>query len=502
MDKKLEKKLFKEFSFLRPKGGLQQSLMYFGMDIDSGWFDLIYKLCQDLQKIIASDPTLSDFQVLQVKEKFGCYDKETEILTREGWKLFKDLTYKDEIATLSKEGFLEYEFPLDIISYYYEGLMYRLRTRGVDLLVTPNHNLYLSKGISWNGRYHPPKRREFPFELATPSKYFGKNKRFKKSAFWKGKRKETFLLPQYSYSNFMKLSKKMRIYHKRERELQMDKFLEFLGWYVAEGYTNKERGDISIAFNPFSKEAEIITKVIEDLGFKSRISQFAVRIYSRQLGIWLVDNCGHLAPNKRTPRFIKELSPDQIDIYLKALFQGDGHKTKTSYILSTTSPRLKDDVQELLLKTGFTSRSWMINKNKDEKGGNRVIMSKHPQYGINWLKKSSYHNTQEKGLSPSSIETWIPFKGNVFDVTVSNHVIYVRRDGKPFWCGNSLRFYVGPATDEIFDLIHKAEDESYNICEICGKSGSLSVSKNGWYKTVCPYHRRTRGFRKIKVMKK
>lgn len=60
-----------------------------------------------------------------------------------------------------------------------------------------------------------------------------------------------------------------------------------------------------------------------------------------------------------------------------------------------------------------------------------------------------------------------------------------------------LRFYVGGFTDEIGDLIDEAERKSHHQCEICGKRGSMSV-KGGWYRTVCPYHRRTRGYMKVK----
>jgi len=60
-----------------------------------------------------------------------------------------------------------------------------------------------------------------------------------------------------------------------------------------------------------------------------------------------------------------------------------------------------------------------------------------------------------------------------------------------------LRFYVAGYNKEIRDLVDRTERKSYQLCEICGKRGSISV-KGGWYKTVCPYHRKTKGYRKIK----
>jgi len=40
--------------------------LYFGIENSDGWYDLIYKLCEDIKKI---DP--KDFYWVQIKEKFG-----------------------------------------------------------------------------------------------------------------------------------------------------------------------------------------------------------------------------------------------------------------------------------------------------------------------------------------------------------------------------------------------------------------------------------------------
>ena len=46
-----------------------------------------------------------------------------------------------------------------------------------------------------------------------------------------------------------------------------------------------------------------------------------------------------------------------------------------------------------------------------------------------------------------------------------------------------LRFYIGAGSDEIFQRIDKAEEESYQICEECGKPGKLR--DRSWIKTLC-----------------
>ena len=48
-----------------------------------------------------------------------------------------------------------------------------------------------------------------------------------------------------------------------------------------------------------------------------------------------------------------------------------------------------------------------------------------------------------------------------------------------------LRFYMNGSTKEIDILIDKAEDESFKICEICGKPGEPQSSCS-WITTFCP----------------
>jgi len=47
----------------------------------------------------------------------------------------------------------------------------------------------------------------------------------------------------------------------------------------------------------------------------------------------------------------------------------------------------------------------------------------------------------------------------------------------------TLRFYMSTETDEMEDLIEKAEFKSESICEICGKTGVLDTS--GWCEVRC-----------------
>lgn len=47
-----------------------------------------------------------------------------------------------------------------------------------------------------------------------------------------------------------------------------------------------------------------------------------------------------------------------------------------------------------------------------------------------------------------------------------------------------LQAYCGVANDKIFNLIDRAENESYKICENCGSRNNVT-SEGSWIKTLC-----------------
>jgi replicative DNA helicase Mcm len=468
---------------IEPDPTLQNNLMAFGRECNSGWNRLIDELIEELNKLP------DEIEVLQIKEKFGCYDSETEVLTKCGWKYFRDVTQDDEIATLKDGEELEYQNPTGTFEYEYSGKMYKLETRGVNLLITPNHNLYVAEPDRLDGNnYRPYKRTPQPFLLETYEKFYLKNKKFKKNVMWIGKEIKHIVVPGYEYTNYMKLSNKNRTYRIEDQTFVMDSFLDFLGWYIAEGYSNK-RGSISVACNNTDggREKQTITRAIENLGYPIKTtlenkSALIFRIYNVALARWLIENCGHKAKNKKIPDFVKEVSPRQIEILLNSLYLGDGHTTKTYKILTTVSKTLSNDVQELILMCGDTFRE---TKYPPKINPLFVGSGINPTYAINWMKLK-YHNTQEKGLAKSSFEGLINYSGKVYCVEVPNHIIYIRRGGKGVWCGNSLRFYVSGASEKAYNIISLYEGYSYHICEACGEfyTAKTRVS-HGWWKTLC-----------------
>lgn len=380
------------------------------------------------------------------KEKYGCYDELTKVLTKRGWKYFKDVNIKeDEFATLQSKNQIEYHKASLYVNKPYSGKMYKLSTRGVDLLVTPNHNLYFAKG-DINGGKNNKGHKKFEFKLQKYKDFFQKPKKFTKGGVWVGESPKVFILPEYCGN---KPSGTGQIPVHLEKTFPIEPWLALLGWITAEGCISDYQIDICLNNTDNGVEKSYVTNILNKLNipFKTRYtndkSAVVLKIYSVQLCNWLEKNIGKLAQNKKVPSFVKTLSPELIKIYLKNLYLGDGHKTKTAYQLSTTSEILAEDCLELLLKAGYCGRLSSRGP-RQSTYNNRVIKGNFKEYTVNWLK-NIYHHTSNSHDSKKSLEKKEKlqlYKGNVYCVEVPGHLLYVMRNGKPVWCGNTFRDHV------------------------------------------------------------
>ena len=72
MNKDLEAKLTKRFPgiFADMYGNPRETCMAFGCECSDGWFDLLFRLCEDIEKAEKADDR-HKFKALQIKEKFG-----------------------------------------------------------------------------------------------------------------------------------------------------------------------------------------------------------------------------------------------------------------------------------------------------------------------------------------------------------------------------------------------------------------------------------------------
>jgi hypothetical protein len=90
----------------------------------------------------------------------------------------------------------------------------------------------------------------------------------------------------------------------------------------------------------------------------------------------------------------------------------------------------------------------------------------------------------------TAYEIWLPCVGAGWHDLVRPLIDMAEREGatilqvKQKFGG--LRFYVGPASDELNKAIDLAEAASRGICEVCGQPGE--VRPLSWRRTLCEEH--------------
>ncbi|OIO08703.1 hypothetical protein COX67_04305 [Candidatus Falkowbacteria bacterium CG_4_10_14_0_2_um_filter_36_22] len=333
----------------------------------------------------------------------ACYDKETEILTKSGFKKFKDLDDNEIVATLNPNtGYLEYHQIYAKIKYYFTGKMIHFLGQRVDLLVTPDHRIY----------------RKFRLRTGHHFKIEDANDALKRKTItqmtsmckWKGKIKNKFSILKI---NQTRPAKGVNFFSVKE-------FVRFMGWYLSEGFCiEQKRGryEVCIAQDEKNerKSQEIFT-VIKKLGFKPYRNNHHICFNSKEL-VQYLKQFGR-CKDKYIPEWIKNLPKDCLSIFADTMIKGDGTfengRIRKFY---STSRKLIDGMQELLLKIGYST-----------------TISEYKNTGFSKNKIYHLNISQERFLGCWSKEKY--YKGNVYCISVPNHIILVRRNGKIIWSGN------------------------------------------------------------------
>jgi phosphoribosylamine-glycine ligase len=362
--------------------------------------------------------------------EMGCYDEETEVLTRSGWKRFADVSYSDLICTLNpRTRIIEYQAPESLVTFSHHRKLISVRNRALDVLVTPDHNMYIETQQDYRKR-----RNKFRFVKA---KDLQSQSLVMRTGTWVGRETSVFVLPSVMIMDMRR--SQGQIQETGELEVKMDLWLKFLGIWLSDGYVSRRVGDgmgsilVGIAQKKSPQAGEIREMLSQfPLGFTDSGKGFYC--YDKQLGSYL-EQFGQ-APEKFVPAFIKELSPRQIRLFLEWFAKGDATQMERGFrIFYSSSKRLADDIQELLLKIGRVglvkcrvrqARRWIVNHFAD---------SSRPQYEVieRVMKLNSWVDRRDMST--------VDYTGKVYCATVKNHVMYVRRNGKPLWCGNTSMYW-------------------------------------------------------------
>ena len=335
-----------------------------------------------------------------------CYDTETEILTLNGWKKYNEINNNDLFATLNENGFVEYLPSAGYTCYEYSGKMIKVNTHMVDLLVTDKHKMYVCKTTTKEGR------KKEKYELLEA---------------------DTLLNTPHAYL------KKSNGYVNSKTNIPLD-VLRLLGFAIGDGSISH-----SLSFH-LSKERKI--KYLKDICnnlkldiTSSKDSKGYIRI---SIGLtqpnlvdyaYLFKDIYNSEKEKKIPHeLLKMMDKEECEALLDGLQNSDGHTTKdNSSYYCTTSEELKGQFQQLCLHCGYSSNEVGITDLSEKSNFNsNKILSK-----MSIIKRENTPEINKSKNTKGTIEEIDNWNGLVWCVNIPPyHNVYVRRNGKPVWCGN------------------------------------------------------------------
>lgn len=391
--------------------------------------------------------------------EWTCFDADTEILTRTGWKRYFEIEKSDETLAIDpRTRELSWKRITGLIVKDYHGKMVHLGAHGklhagLDALVTPDHNLL----IAYSGGSK--------FVKAGEIKVHGAH--VVRTGSFVGKQLETLEIPSYVEQHHLgRHAAVMEIIHEAI-VVPAQAFMKFLGVYLAEGSVGGHHHIVSISQSNDNKKREQIESVLRETGLRYTVQKSgAFQISSTQL-VRFLDQLGLStveAQDKFIPSQFKDLSVELLEALWYGYSLGDGstHKRTGQQSSGTTSARLAGDLQELLIKCGKLSNMHVSRQKGTLSIGGYV--RKNDVYVLSVRTKKLDYSLDKRVISEED------YSGKVWDVEVQDfHTMLVRRHGKPFFSGNcrfgypTISIQMEGITSEwgqfLFDLSHGNETQ-------------------------------------------
>jgi len=406
-----------------------------------------------------------------IKEYGGenCFDSETEILTKRGWKKYNEITLEDRVLSLNLENNkASYEEIKQIFVYDYKDNINLIDKENAHFCFTDKHRLvchtikntknrfktvedFLNRKIEYQERktektdvclecgkkLQPIKKQKYFCSRACRNKFYKyiqypNEKLYIPRTFeWEGKNvdNEIVKIGKNSTNSF-------------SYEFLLDDWLKFLGWFISEGCVYKHNRKKYSEYDYDVYRVQISQSKLANPDFHKEIYELMKRMNlsvsdkhdnfiftSEAVGKYLLENCGYLSHNKKVPDFVKELPKEKILLLLDTYFKGDGRFNENYYrSAATTSKQLADDIQELIFKVG----GWAtVREEKIEKE------NYHDLYHVTW------NNSDGRIIVHQEDVKKVPYEGKIWCVeTPKYNTLFIRKKGKCCWTGNSIQYRI------------------------------------------------------------
>ena len=375
-------------------------------------------------------------RIPKIGDKFCCYTSDHDVLTSNGWKKINEITLNDKIACLINNDTLQYQNPTEIQEYDYEEQLYYIKSNQIDLVVTPNHRMYVGNRNGINYKIHKAKD------------IYGKRLTYKKN------------VENYNPINPMDKFKIPGIEGNDKLQdlfVDIEPWLTFFGIWIAEGCTLRDWG---VSFATHKKR---VKDALEEvcLQMKLSIHKHKDKLNDEEKNAWCISDkrlVAYFKPlsidavNKSLPDWVWNLTLSQCQTLIKGMLLGDGHTMINGTCrYDTSSTKLADDFQKLCLHAGFSCNKLIKYKagHKSVTSYGETIKSTTDAYRLTIItaQNNPLVNKNIKANGSLRHDSWINFnndelansiKNKVFCCTVpGDGIIYVRRNGYVSWSGQS-----------------------------------------------------------------
>lgn len=384
-------------------------LVFLGDNLDLAEMSLKYSVSPDMYfttqaSLVELSWWLSKFRSINNNTKIDylegnheCFSEDTQILTENGWQYYYDVTSLTKLATFNKETKeIEFQPYSEQQIYNYDGEMYQINATSTDLLITPNHRLY------WANSNTPNK-----FDMIKASDLNINNSR------------------KLQYSSGINLKTDIDI---------SDNMIRLIAWIITDGSTRKIGNYRNIIIYQRKEKVKLITTILDDLKIQYRLidrDRNIIEICGKPLKNKIDVQCEihinseeskkiyqHIDEKYTLPNWVYEMSERQTDIFVQSLVDGDGSRVKNcpNSLMLYGIKDVLDQVQRLLVLNGYRSS---------------ISEYRTKTYRLNFTK----NNISKIDRIKNHI-TKVHYSGIVWDFTVPNDTLVVRRNNKISITGN------------------------------------------------------------------
>lgn len=345
-------------------------------------------------------------------ETYNCYHKDTEVLTKDGFKLIKDVRVGETIATLNPETKTwEWSICTHTIKQRANEIAI-LKSNIFELATSLNHTFFYYKR-KYKGK-QLIKNSEYPvFTTGTISLAKKNTVFYASSENWNKKNPDTIC------------------------GIPTEVFCKFMGYYLSDGsFDKRSKNCIHLS----QQDNEWMYKELNSYMHTCK-GKDKLYIYNEQLFnlIKPLGNCH----TKRIPESIKILDKKLIKVFLDSFVKCDGKKAAISNGFEdqremntynqyfTVSPSMMADLVECIYKCGMSASVYTIyNKNKQIQFKNGLYKLNYDLFIVQEMK------TLNRDLNSMNIDVQ-PYNDFVYDIEVEkNHTLLIKSGKSIHWNSN------------------------------------------------------------------